>query len=234
MTKNDSSAVIDLFNHLWANAIHKDTIVHNYWYTFYNDSFDKLMSVHIGLFTALIATAIAIFAYKYWLDNRTFNDEFDNRIHHKLSVFRKDVKKLKSDSITSVRDSYIHILKILIEIDKEEKLSNQFIAVISSYFSNESPDDNDAKMLLSIYPHLFSRLNKIDAKGMDDEVREQVYHILQRIKSDAALVPFVDSDKIETLLKKFCVSTIQTKNEPKEKISALRRIWNNITALFSA
>lgn len=93
----------DLYKALENCSIPQESLFKSYWYTFYDNAYAELITSHAALFGGLIATAIAIFGFKYWLEYKKFNDIVDDKladITEKNESLKKKIanaeKRLKS------------------------------------------------------------------------------------------------------------------------------------------
>ncbi len=64
-------------------ALQSDNVINelakNHWYQFYSEAFNQLVATHAALFGGLIAVACAVFALKYWHDNKGYEKELEKK-----------------------------------------------------------------------------------------------------------------------------------------------------------
>lgn len=75
----------------------RDSLMSSQWCSFFSQSLDKVIATHVGLFTALITIAVAIFLTKYWFDNNKFNSELEKA----NGKWNEEIKKLKDDLVSA-------------------------------------------------------------------------------------------------------------------------------------
>lgn len=80
---------------------------------FYSEAYNNLISTHVGLFTALIAVAIAVFGIQKWLEHREINDLKSSLKDHILQVVKENKSLIIDDVNKTMRG------KIDIEIEKK-------------------------------------------------------------------------------------------------------------------
>lgn len=89
---------------------------------FYANAYNNLISTHVGLFTALIAVAIAIFGVQKWLDRK----ELDNVVNCQLPD--KIDGKIKEEQPKIIRETKESLKKELrVEV---EKISKDYLSTI--------------------------------------------------------------------------------------------------------
>lgn len=69
LTAHKKDVALDSLRKVYTEAC-ADSVVKNYWYSYYDDAFNKLISTYTALFAVLLTTVIMIFLLKYWYDNK--------------------------------------------------------------------------------------------------------------------------------------------------------------------
>lgn len=85
------SSLVDKLNQLDSAVI--DSLMTNSWCSFFSQSLDKVIAIHVGLFTALVTVTVAIFLTKYWFDN----NKFEHRLNEEKRRLTDDIEKLKEN-----------------------------------------------------------------------------------------------------------------------------------------
>ena len=92
--------VTNLFDSIISNKLHDfdslmlDTASVKYWYEFFDKSLDKVLAIHVGIFSALVTFAVAMILVKYWFDHSKFEKKIEE-IRNKLSTAEQTVKEME-------------------------------------------------------------------------------------------------------------------------------------------
>ena len=89
---------------------------------FYANAYNNLISTHVGLFTALIAVAIAIFGVQKWLDRKELDDVVNSRLPEKID---DKIEEEKPKIINNVKDP------IKKELNAEvERITKDYLCIV--------------------------------------------------------------------------------------------------------
>lgn len=238
---NDSLRVADLFNNLWESAMHKDSIINSRSMDFYSNSFNNLIATHVGLFSALIAVAIAIFIFKYWIDNKKFDEDYKKKLDAKVDEVEKRIKSYKEIDYTVARSVYGSMIKSIMKIDDSKKCTNNLIELVNAYIAlgtNESENGSVIGFCVTI-TDLFKRL--LDTEP-NDELSSCTVSLLETLgnlldKCDD-LYAHIEEDLYKQVLAKYGTNKLkQEENERQQKrnnISPQRSLCERLKDAYKA
>ena len=106
-----------------------DTASVKYWYEFFDKSLDKVLAIHVGIFSALVTFAVAMILIKYWFDHSKFEKKIDEiqtkfkELSDELFVARQTSEKMEQakSNMEKVLNEYNRDL--LIYNDRTMKIS---------------------------------------------------------------------------------------------------------------
>ena len=136
----------------------KNKNIATFWYGYFNDSFDKLMSSYTALIVAVLTVIGAIFILKHWYDNKNFIekiDEMQNKWKTDLSSIQKESQKIdkKLEEMNEIENKFKQNLDTISSnvAQNEENLwvNNKLIDVKISYeFWSRNKGSKECKELL--------------------------------------------------------------------------------------
>ena len=170
-----------------------DSLFASHWYNFYNNAYSELVTSHAALFGGLIAVTIALFAFKYWIDNKKFNEEVNKKMSEiqneterkfkeKLGDAEERIKSLEkrcSNLVTLPRKLYIQS----IIVNKGTKNINKTLLNAVKEWLNTSNDDELASLIVADFMELYEQIKqslkiphgeeeKIIAKDIVDKIKD--------------------------------------------------------------
>jgi hypothetical protein len=216
---NDSLRVADLFNNLWESAVHKDSVINSQSLTFYSNSFSNLIATHVGLFSALIAVAIAVFVVKYWIDNKKFDEEYDDKLKKKTREIEKKIKSFREIDYTVAQTVYGSMIRSIMKIDGKEECTKDLIELVNAYIALGEEKKENGSAVVGISVVLTDLFNRILKTEQDDELPSCAVALLvtldNLLENNEDLYMHINEDLYNQVLEKF--GTEELKDKEKER-----------------
>ena len=139
----------NLFDSLMANKINqfdslmRDTISVKYWYNFFDNSLEKVLSIHVGIFSALVTFAVAMILIKYWFDH----SKFEERI--------KEIEKERKEEIDVLKNELAVVKETANEVERAKKdmeeLLNKYEGNLAVYNASITNDVKNVECKMKIF-----------------------------------------------------------------------------------
>ena len=243
---NDSLRVADLFNNLWASAVHKDSVINSQSLDFYSNSFSNLIATHVGLFSALIAVAIAVFVVKYWLDNKKFDEVYNDQLKKKTDEIEEKIKSFREIDYTVARTVYGSMIRSIMKIDGKEKCTKDLIELVNAYIALGEEKKENGSAVVGISVVLTDLFNRILKTEQDDELPGCAVALLgtldNLLENNEDLYMHVNEDLYNQVLEKFGTEELKEKekerkqkrdsNQPKNLWEKIKRACKEIKNIF--
>lgn len=150
----------------------KSALFQSHWYNFYNNAYSELVASHAALFGGLIAVTIALFAFKYWMDHKKFDEDV-----------KKEIEKIKNNTQAEFKEK---LDKAESRINSLERRCSELINqpqkfYIKSIMDNKGRRNINALVLSAITKWLDSSIDKeltalmlIDFKDLFDQIKQSI------------------------------------------------------------
>lgn len=242
---DDSLRVADLFNKLWAVVEKKDSVLNSQSLGFYKDSFSNLIATHVGLFSALIAVAIAIFIFKYWIDNKKFDEDYKKKLDDEVKEVETRIKSYKEIDYTVARSVYGSMIKSIMKIDESKKCTKDLIELVNAYIALGVNEKENSSIIgfCVVITGLFDRVLK--AKP-DDELSSCAVSLLETmgnlLDKYEDLYAHIEEKLYDDVLEKFGTEELKEKEKerkrkrdnkrPQKFLDKLKCIWDAVKTIM--
>ncbi len=147
--KAKEHAASNLFDSLISNKIGEfdslmlDTASVKYWYEFFDKSLDKVLAIHVGIFSALVTFAVAMILIKYWFDHSKFEDKI------------KEIKEKSEKEIEIIRNELAVVKQVADEVEDAknnmEELLNKYNGDMITYNASIANDVKNVECKMKIF-----------------------------------------------------------------------------------
>ena len=190
-------------------ALQSDNVINelakNHWYQFYSEAFNQLVATHAALFGGLIAVACAVFALKYWHDNKGYEKELEK----KTAKIKEDFDDLETKMRNVILQENFRIRVSICRNFADMGIKNEkfLIPILSELISEASRENLKEILLMELsgqWNDLLDRL--IKCKGLKDyeDYCLLLIELLQPVLYEDIIVHLnLDKDKLDELEKRF-------------------------------
>lgn len=241
---SDSLRVSNIFKNLWDSARYNDSLINCQSSKFYSDSFSSLVATNVGLFTALITVAVAIFVFKYWIDNKAFDEKYENRLNDEVKKIEKKFKALNEIDYSVARRVYSSTIRSIMKIDGKQECTKDLIELINAYIAldkdkrkldNKKQADGSVIGFCVLITDLFDRILQTEKS---DELASCSLSLLETVDylldEDEDVVMHINEDLYDKVLEKYGTDELKQKEEDRRQKRANARQPKNLCQRFEA
>lgn len=206
-------------------------------YEFYNDAYANLVASVIGLFTALVAVAIAVFGFQKWYDRKSYEEikkemeEFEEEQRKEIpQKIDKGFEEQEEKISKKIENLVLRYIKSEVEKAGSEVVCSTINAELSVFFKEEK--------FFFAKEHFKHIVSKMNLTFSDDETLNTflLYHniILQLLQIiDECYISVKDEDFINSLRILYAhLMFVKTKNELVFDVHGLSKIINCVNSIL--